>query len=309
MAAIAELPAPAAPVSFDPNRPDFSPYGLSCVWWKPSPMRRPDHHNEIELNLIVSGSVTYLIAGRKVRIEAGRLSSFWAAIPHQIIEFGSNTEYLVATIPFPWFLQYDLPEAFVRPLLTGAVHMEPERDHGRHDRDLFAQWANDLRNPNERMRDIVMLEMEARLRRMAAAFPERESGARTRHPEFIDGRLNKVEQMAWLVARRYTEQLNVTDIAKAVGLHPNYAMSLFKKAFGSTLIDYLTHHRVSHAQRLLATTDEKIVEVAFSSGFNSISRFNQAFRRACGCSPREYRVHHDVLEARPARGDRSKHWG
>jgi AraC-like DNA-binding protein len=77
-----------------------------------------------------------------------------------------------------------------------------------------------------------------------------------------------------------------------VGLHPNYAMGLFQNAFGTTLIEYLTHHRISHAQRLLATTDEKIVEVAFSSGFSSISRFNEAFRRECGCSPREYRRKH-----------------
>jgi AraC-like DNA-binding protein len=100
--------------------------------------------------------------------------------------------------------------------------------------------------------------------------------------------------MACLIARQYSEPLTVEDIGKAVGLHPNYAMSLFKKAFGTTLIDYLTHHRISHAQRLLATTDEKIVDVAFSSGFNSISRFNETFRRACGCTPREYRVQHEL---------------
>jgi AraC-like DNA-binding protein len=272
-------------------------------------MRRPDHHNEIELNLLQSGSVTYLIGGRKVGIEAGQLGVFWAAIPHQIIEFGPQTEYLVATIPFPWFLQYDLPEAFVRPLLTGAVHIEPQQQQMRMDHSLFAQWARDLHNPSEVQRDIVMLEMEARLRRMAAAFPEVDAGGRPRHPEFIDARLNKVEQMAWLVARRYTEQLNVTEISKAVGLHPNYAMSLFKKAFGSTIIDYLTHHRVSHAQRLLATTDEKIVEVAFKSGFNSISRFNQAFRRGCGCSPREYRLHHEAIHPQPSRAARMKRSG
>ena len=119
MAAIAELPAPAAPVSFDPNRPDFSPYGLSCVWWKPSPMRRPDHHNEIELNLIVSGSVTYLIAGRKVRIEAGRLSSFWAAIPHQIVQWETRKPYYVATLPLAWFLGCGFPEHFAHPILAG----------------------------------------------------------------------------------------------------------------------------------------------------------------------------------------------
>ena len=85
-------------------------------------------------------------------------------------------------------------------------------------------------------------------------------------------------------------------------LHPNYAMNLFQKTFGTTLINYLTQHRVSHAQRLLATTDQTITDIAFNSGFNSISRFNDAFRRACGCSPREYRRSHlleDFAAPRP----------
>src|SRR5204862_3730801 len=86
------LPA-AVMVSFDPNRPDFAPYGLTCVRWNPAPMRRPDHHNEVEINFLGTGWLTYLLGGRKVRFEAGRLSAFWAAIPHQIIDFGDETEY------------------------------------------------------------------------------------------------------------------------------------------------------------------------------------------------------------------------
>jgi len=89
--------------------------------------------------------------------------------------------------------------------------------------------------------------------------------------------------------------LTIETIGREVGLHPNYAMSLFRKAFGTTLIDYLTQHRVSHAQRLLATTDQKIVDVALNSGFGSISRFNDAFRRACSCSPRDYRSQHRIF--------------
>jgi AraC-like DNA-binding protein len=286
-------------VSFDPTRPDFTPYGLTCVRWSPSPMRRPDHHNEVELNLLGSGWVTYLLGGRKVRLEAGRLSVFWAAIPHQILEFGTKTEYFVATIPFAWFLQFRLPENFVQALLRGEVHCESTAARRRSDHDLFAQWEVDLRRSRKETGEIVMLEIEARLMRLAATLPAMsvpEGKSSHRHVALQGGGLNKVEQMACLIAQRYTEPLTVEQIGKKVGLHPNYAMSLFKKTFGTTLIDYLTHHRISHAQRLLATTEKKIVEVAFSSGFNSISRFNEAFRRACGCSPREYRLRHELAE-------------
>lgn len=260
-------------------------------------MRRPDHHNEIEINLLAKGWVTYLLGGRKVRMEAGHLNVFWAAIPHQILEFAKETRYFVVTIPLAWFLQCRLPERFVQPLLRGQVLAESLNGREARDESIFAQWEQDLQNADEDVRQVVMLEMEARLRRMIATLPAggpapSNSKIKARGAGLQGGELNKVEQMACLIAQRYTDQLTVTEIGNRVGLHPNYAMGLFKKAFGTTLIDYLTHHRISHAQRLLATTNEKIIEVAFNSGFNSISRFNEAFRRACGCTPREYRLQH-----------------
>ena len=39
-------------VTFNPERPDFSPYGFTCVRWTPTPMLRPDRHNEIEINFL-----------------------------------------------------------------------------------------------------------------------------------------------------------------------------------------------------------------------------------------------------------------
>ena len=260
-------------------------------------MRRPDHHNEIELNMLHTGWVTYLLGGRKVRIEAGPLSAFWAAIPHQIIDFGRGTEYFVATIPLSWFLQCELPERMTQPLMRGEVISEAEPVRAGFDTTLFSQWEVDLNSTRTEAKDIVMLEMEARLRRLAVTLPSPNvQKKRNLRLALKAGGLNRVEQMACLVAQRYTEPLTVTEISQAVKLHPNYAMNLFKKAFGTTLIDYLTNHRVSHAQRLLATTDDKIVDIAFSSGFNSISRFNEAFRRACGCTPREYRTEHETSE-------------
>ena len=69
-------------------------------------MPRPDHHNEIELNYLPEGSVTYLFGGKKVTLEAGMIHLFWAAIPHQLIHFSSQAPYIVPTVPlqtfFPW---------------------------------------------------------------------------------------------------------------------------------------------------------------------------------------------------------------
>ena len=50
-------------------------------------MPRFDRHNEIELNLLESGRLVYLMGGRKVAVPAGRLTVFWAGVPHQILDF------------------------------------------------------------------------------------------------------------------------------------------------------------------------------------------------------------------------------
>lgn len=280
--------------SFDPARRDFTPYGLTCVHWTPSPMHRPDHHNEIELNFIESGWVTYLIGGCRVQLNAGELSAFWAAIPHQIIDFGENAAYYVATIPLPWFLQWRTPPRFSQALMRGGIVTDtsPSRTHS--DRYHFAEWEKDLKNENRAGSRVALLEIQARLLRLARDTKEswdidlQTSG---RSGPVVDG-LNRVERMACFMAQHYTERITVQDISSHVQLHPNYAMNLFHRTVGMTLINYLTQHRLSHAQRLLATTDDCILNIAFDSGFHSISRFNDAFRRACGCAPREYRSLH-----------------
>ncbi len=104
--------------------------------------------------------------------------------------------------------------------------------------------------------------------------------------------MSKAEEIACFLATHYRRPLSTEEIGRAVGLHPNYAMNLFKKVFSTTLTEYLTQQRLSHAQRLLATTNQKILNVALESGFGSVSRFNDVFRKSFGCSPRGYRQEH-----------------
>ncbi len=283
--------------SFDPNRPDFTPYGLTCVHWQPSPMQRPDHHNEIELNLLKSGSITYLLGGKKQRVEVGRLSIFWAAIPHQIIDYSEDSIFFVATIPLQFFLQWRLPEEFVQPLMQGYFLSEFSAQKAESDAKLFENWEADLMNDSPQHERPVILEMQARLTRFALDFHTHADSHNIRnHLSSVTGSgLNKVEQMACFIAKNYTQKLSVKDVGKVVNLHPNYAMNLFQKTFGTTLVNYITQHRVSHAQRLLSTTDLPITEIALQSGFLSISRFNEAFCRSCGCSPRDYRKAHESI--------------
>ena len=50
---------------FDSRRRDFTPYGFTCEIWEPRQMQRPDRHDEIEINFLDRGTLTYLIGGER----------------------------------------------------------------------------------------------------------------------------------------------------------------------------------------------------------------------------------------------------
>ena len=279
---------------FDPRRPDFSPYGFSCVRWTPTTMPRGDRHNEIELNLLEDGRLVYLMGGRKVVVPAGRLTVFWAGVSHQIVDFDCLTQYFVMTIPLAWFLQWGLPDDFTQSILGGETIVEPDEGCLEADVARFELWSEDLRDDSGERRHASLLELEARLRRLAlnvAACAPRRSRRNSRGG--LDRRhSSRAERMALFIAQNYTRPLTAETIGQHVGLHPNYAMALFQRTFGTTLLKYVIQHRLSHAQRLLVTTKESITNIAFGSGFGSLSRFNEAFRQSFGFTPREYRRLH-----------------
>ena len=103
-------------------------------------------------------------------------------------------------------------------------------------------------------------------------------------------KLRKVERMAVFIATHYTQDVCIADVAQAARLHPNSVMRLFRKTCGMTLLEYLTMHRVWHAQRSLATTARKIRQIAYDAGFSSPSRFYAAFERIVGQLPIAYRA-------------------
>jgi AraC-like DNA-binding protein len=269
---------------FDSSRPEFSPYGFTCELWTPSRMPRPDKHNEIELNFLNAGSLTYLLGGHRITVEAGRLAVFWAAIPHQIVGSEGEEPYFVVTLPLGEFLAGGLPTAFVNRMLLGELVIDGTTDSC--DPLKFQQWETELRHGDSIGERAIRLEVQARLLRLARAVS---SCPAARNP---DPALSRADRLACHIARHYHEPLTAESIAKANDLHPNYAMNLFRQAFGTTITTFITQHRITHAQRLLITTCDSILDVALAAGFQSLSRFNEAFKATCGCSPREYRKAH-----------------
>lgn len=83
--------------------------------------------------------------------------------------------------------------------------------------------------------------------------------------------------------------LNLRTLSQRLNVSSSYLSSLFKKDTGQTLTEYITLHRIRHAQHLLKTTRLQIQTVAQHCGFVDVHYFSKVFKRLTGVTPKEFR--------------------
>lgn len=243
-------------------------------------------HNECEINLLVSGRAKYFFKDRVVNIPVGRLMIFWATTPHSLVEASEDVVFMVADIPLEYVLQWGLPAAFIHRLLAGEICVDKRDADWSVDQCMLSRWSKSDFRSDAYARRILLLEAEARLMRLAM---ESEPATVSELPPAGGKSSEKVIRMLQFMGRNYAQDIHIADVAAAVGLHPNYAVTLFKKFCGSGIQQYLTQIRLSHAERMLITGDETVLSIALASGFNSASQFYTEFARKHPFSPNRYR--------------------
>ena len=93
-----------------------------------------------------------------------------------------------------------------------------------------------------------------------------------------------------LADARYSEPLDVDDMAGAAGLSKAHFSREFRRAFGESPHHYLLTRRLERAAALLRMTDWSVAEVCLEVGLRSIGSFTTSFKRAYGQTPTEYRA-------------------
>jgi AraC-like DNA-binding protein len=106
---------------------------------------------------------------------------------------------------------------------------------------------------------------------------------------------NNAEPPLVLRAREYidkhkTEELSLSDVAKASGASVFHFCKVFHKATGLTYTDYVARVRLEDARTRLLNPNLRVSEIAYDVGFQSLTQFNRTFKRVFGQSPSEFRA-------------------
>ncbi len=98
---------------------------------------------------------------------------------------------------------------------------------------------------------------------------------------------------AWEAARyvreRYSEPLQLRDIARKLHFQPAYLGQLFKKQMGVSFLDYVHRTRVEESRRLLRRTDLKIADIARKVGYADPEQFAAKFKQWMNMTPSQYK--------------------
>jgi AraC-like DNA-binding protein len=111
------------------------------------------------------------------------------------------------------------------------------------------------------------------------------------------------EQTGWLAAARdpalgralaaiHAEPARawtLAELAKGAGLSRSVFAERFARLLDVTPLGYLARWRMQLAARLLETTDDTVMQVALSVGYESEAAFARAFKREFACPPARYR--------------------
>lgn len=101
--------------------------------------------------------------------------------------------------------------------------------------------------------------------------------------------MDKLKTILKYVEKHYNEPLSIEDMANLIHYSKSHFMKFFKTHMNMGFTQYLNHYRMSMAAKLLVSTDDSILSIAVSSGFDNLSYFNRLFKREFHMTPREYR--------------------
>ncbi|MDO3413280.1 response regulator [Saccharibacillus sp. CPCC 101409] len=114
----------------------------------------------------------------------------------------------------------------------------------------------------------------------------------------LAGRIGRsgLDKTYWLVEKariymdeHYRTDLKASEVAAWLKITPSYFSYIFKQSTGRGFTEYMNEMRMEQAKNLLATTHDKVFEIADRVGYKEYKYFVSVFKTYTGMTPKEYR--------------------
>lgn len=261
--------------------PPYLPH-MAITRLRPAQITALHKHDFYEFFLVLDGSGVHHINHKREKLEKGHLvviqpddchffsvdrgeSLAFVNVAVSTLWWKSFHSLLSTSIPSRWYLSGAVPGCWLlnnrdfQHLSTALVHLE--------------EWHG---GPSLETAEILL--------RVIDCFTKREAADSQASPP------------GWLKTWRRTLLESGSKVAEPIhywqqrsGRSSEHLARSCRTYYGMTPTDLINQARIARAKTLLRTTDEKVISIAFSSGFNNLANFYRHFNHFAGMSPTRWR--------------------
>lgn len=89
--------------------------------------------------------------------------------------------------------------------------------------------------------------------------------------------------------KHYLDQVTLHEVAKIAGMSIPTFCRFFKKNIKKSYFDFIQEIRIGQACKLLQTTNKPVLDICYTSGYNSWAHFSKQFKNVKKITPTQYR--------------------
>ena len=242
-------------------------------------------HRYHELYYIAEGRCSVFIGQRTYRLQTGDFAMIPAGTLHKtdFTSHGQNTKYVVSfsvntARQIDAFLETDAGTG----IRAGKIKAPVQRQEAillLVNRMLYEFENQPLMGKS--LCRALLAELLISLQRYRAGEKENDGNE--------DSAYGRMREVAAYLCEHAREPVTLTEVAAHFAVSPSHLSRVFHQETGFGIKEYLIHYRIRQACELLLNSGLSITQIADQCGFSDSNYFGDAFKKATGLSPREYR--------------------
>lgn len=249
---------------------------------------------ELTVIVFLEGTVSMELDDHRFELGSptGPAAHLWstaeAARSRRLSKKGTRIRKVLVSAPHDWF------HRFLNEDAAGAI---PIRNFIGTHRSMF-DWTPSNRvlalceqilNPSDAPLVVQRLEVESKAIEIFASALSSLAGAATpmEGPDATLRHITRARAIRGYIIDHAGENIDLTQVARSVGMSVESMQRSFKSAYGTTVVDFIREYRLHQARRAICEEGISISEAAYRAGYSSPANFSTAFKKLFGLTPSE----------------------
>lgn len=239
-------------------------------------------HNNLELNLVLEGSIKGKINGKKIFTSKGEIFFVNSGDLHETDAVDKNIIKAITIL-----LSYDLLKEYFKEVDSYYFDLVENKNAQLKLKNIILECATLYQAKNE----FYELELSIALRKICSILLKECSRKRQdiKYNRYEQKCIANLKKAITYMENHYTDELTLQSVAAEVGMAPTYFSRFIRKTTDETFYSYLTKIRLYHAYTELINSESSITEIAMNNGFVNVKSFIEYFKKVYKVPPARYR--------------------